>query len=48
VKDEQDEMFPKAKAKLDLAALGTQMLQRKQELQASGGASAANRIASVA
>lgn len=35
VKEEQDEMFPKVrKAKLDLAALGAQMLKRKQELQA--------------
>lgn len=31
VKEEQDEMFPKAKkAKLDLAALGAQMIKRKQ------------------
>lgn len=36
VKEEQDEMFPKAKkAKLDLAALGAEMLERKQELQAA-------------
>jgi len=49
VKEEQDEMFPKAKeAKLDLAALGAQMLERKQELQASGRVSAAKKKASVA
>jgi len=49
VKEEQDEMFPKSKrAKLDLAALGAQMLERKQELQASGRASAAKKKASVA
>jgi len=35
VKEEQDEMFPKAKkAKLDFASLGEQMAQRKQELMA--------------
>lgn len=34
VKEEQNEMFPKVKkAKLDLQALGEQMLERKQELQ---------------
>jgi hypothetical protein len=34
IKEEQDEMFPKArKAKLDLDALGKQLKQRKQELQ---------------
>ena len=44
VQEEQDEMFPKARqAKLDLAALGAQMLERKQELQASLGASAPKR-----
>jgi hemerythrin-like domain-containing protein len=38
VKEEQDEMFPKAKkAKLDLIALGTEMAQRKEELQAKLG-----------
>ena len=35
VKEEQDEMFPKAKkAKLDLADLGEQMRARKEELTA--------------
>lgn len=49
VKEEQDEMFPKAKkAKLDLAALGAKMLARKQALQASGGASPAKKNARVA
>lgn len=49
VKEEHDDMFPKAKkAKLDLAALGAQMLKRKQELQASGGASAAKKRLSMA
>jgi len=49
VKEEQDEMFPKAKkAKLDLAALGAQMLERKQELQATGRPYAAKKKASVA
>jgi iron-sulfur cluster repair protein YtfE (RIC family) len=49
VKEEQDEMFPKAKkAKLDLAALGAQMLERKQELQASGRSSSAKNKATVA
>ncbi|HVK56481.1 MAG TPA: hemerythrin domain-containing protein [Burkholderiales bacterium] len=34
VKEEQDEMFPKAKkAKVDLRALGEEMLRRKKELQ---------------
>ena len=38
VKEEQDEMFPKAKkAKLDLIALGEDMAQRKQELRAKLG-----------
>ena len=38
VKEEQDEMFPKAKkAKLDLAELGTELAQRKEELQAKLG-----------
>lgn len=46
VKEEQDEMFPKArKTKLDLAALGAQMLQRQQELQASGISAAAKKAA---
>jgi len=49
VKEEQDEMFPKArKAKLDLAALGAQMLKRKQELQARSGGSATKKIARAA
>ena len=49
VKEEQDEMFPKAKkAKLDLDALGAQMLKRKQELKARGGAFAAKTNARVA
>jgi hypothetical protein len=35
VKEEQDEMFPKVKtAKVDIAALGEQILQRKEELKA--------------
>jgi Hemerythrin HHE cation binding domain len=38
VKEEQDEMFPKAKkAKLDLVALGAELGQRKEELQAKLG-----------
>ena len=38
VKEEQNEMFPKVKkAKLDLQALGEQMLERKQELQEEMG-----------
>jgi len=42
-------MFPKAKkAKRDLAALGAQMLERKQELQATGRPYAAKKKASVA
>lgn len=41
VKEEQEEMFPKAKkTKLDLDALGEQMLERRQELQGSGVATA--------
>ncbi len=33
IKEEQDEMFPKAKkAKVDMAELGTMMAQRKKEL----------------
>jgi hypothetical protein len=40
VKEEQDEMFPKVKkAKLDTAALGAELLERKQELQAELGMS---------
>jgi len=40
VKEEQDEMFPKVKnAKLDTAALGAELLARKQELQAELGVS---------
>lgn len=35
VKEEEDEMFPKAKkAKMDLEGLGVQMLERKEELMA--------------
>src|SRR6476661_1834642 len=38
IKEEQDEMFPKVKkAKLDTAALGAQLLERKLELQAELG-----------
>ena len=38
IKEEQDEMFPKVKkAKVDTAALGAELLQRKQELQAQMG-----------
>ena len=49
VKEEQDEMFPKVrKAKLDLAALGAQMLKRKQELQARSGGSATKKNARAA
>ena len=49
VKEEQDEMFPKArKAKLDLVALGAQMLQRKHDLHAGGGAFAAKKKAIAA
>ena len=34
VKEEQDEMFPKVrKARIDIAALGAQIVQRKKELQ---------------
>ena len=37
VKEEQDEMFPKArKTSLDMAALGAKMATRKEELLASG------------
>jgi len=37
VKEEQNEMFPKAKkTKLDMQALGEQILARKQELMAGG------------
>jgi hypothetical protein len=35
IKEKQDEMFPKVKkAKVDTAALGVELLQHKQELQA--------------
>lgn len=38
VKEEQDEMFPKArKAKVDLAEMGTRMMARQQELKAQMG-----------
>jgi len=38
VKEEQDEMFPKAKAaKVDLKALGAEMAERKEELQREMG-----------
>jgi len=37
VKEEEGEMFPKAKrAKLDLEALGQQILERKEQLKAQG------------
>ena len=37
VKEEQNEMFPKArKTRLDMMALGAQMRARKEELLASG------------
>lgn len=40
VKEEQEEMFAKAKkAKIDLVALGEQMMELKQELQANGSTS---------
>jgi hypothetical protein len=40
IKEEQDEMFPKVrKAKLDLATLGSQLMQRKLELQEELGVS---------
>lgn len=49
VKEEQDEMFPKAKkAKLDLDALGAKMLRRKQELQLRSGAPGAKKNARAA
>jgi hypothetical protein len=49
VKEEQDEMFPKAKkAKLDLAALGAKMLKRKHELQAGGGVPGGNKAVRAA
>ena len=38
IKEEQNEMFPKVKkANVDTAALGVELLQRKQELQAEMG-----------
>ena len=46
IKEEQDEMFPKVrKAKLDLDALGKQLVQRKQELQEEVGLAPATGIA---
>lgn len=49
VKEEQDEMFPKAKkAKLDLTALGVRMLERKKELLARSGNSIAKQNARAA
>ena len=38
VKEERMYLFPKAKARLDLAALGEQLRARQQELLAAGGA----------
>jgi hemerythrin superfamily protein len=35
VKEERDELFPKAKANMDLGALGDQMRERQQALQAA-------------
>lgn len=44
VKEEHDEMFPKAKkAKLDTAALGEQIKRRKHELQENLGGPAAGK-----
>jgi hypothetical protein len=49
VKEEQGEMFPKAKkAKLDLAALGTKILARKKELHARSGSPVAKKNARAA
>jgi hemerythrin-like domain-containing protein len=49
VKEEQDEMFPKArKAKLDLEALGTQMLALKRRMLERGGAVVVRKNARVA
>jgi hemerythrin-like domain-containing protein len=49
VKEEQDEMFPKArKAKLDLDALGTQMLALKRRMLERGGAVVVKKNARVA
>jgi hypothetical protein len=49
VKEEHAEMFPKAqKAKLDLAALGLKMLERKRELKSKGGSTAAKKKARAA
>lgn len=43
VKEEQNEMFPKARAtRLDMVELGARMFQRKQELLAERGAAAAD------
>jgi hemerythrin-like domain-containing protein len=48
VKEEHDELFPQArKARVDTGGLGAQILQRKQELQQRGGASAPPKNASV-
>jgi hemerythrin superfamily protein len=35
VKEEQDEMFPKLRRRIDIKAIGAQLLERKQELLAS-------------
>lgn len=49
VKEEQEEMFPKAKkTKLDLVALGAQILERKHELQGSDEPSEKKRTSTVA
>ena len=49
MKEEQDEMFPKAKkAKLDLVALGVQMMERKKELIERSGSSVAKASARAA
>jgi len=49
VKEEQDEMFPKAKkAKVDLTALGAKMLERQKELLARSGISVAKQNARAA
>ena len=43
VKEEQDEMFPKVKkAKIELRALGDELMQRKQELMAGMGLDESN------
>jgi hypothetical protein len=38
VKEEQDEMFPKARKKIDVQEVGAALVQRKQELMAELGA----------